>query len=212
MATLGMGAPEVEQTYARARALCSHVGETPQLFPTLLGLCRFYRNHGALSTARELGEQLYRLAQRAAAPTQLLEAHDVLAGILTFLGLTFLGAYPAARMHCERGIALTDPAAQRALALRHGKAPGVMCLLHVALTLWCLGYPTQAVRRIEEARALAQALAHPYSQVLVQHFATWLHHRRRDIPAFQAQAEALLTLATAQEFPLWAAFGSYWQG
>jgi DNA-binding winged helix-turn-helix (wHTH) protein len=65
MATLGMGAPEVEQTYARARALCAQVGETPQLFPTLLGLCRFYRNQGALSTARELGEQLYRPHQRS---------------------------------------------------------------------------------------------------------------------------------------------------
>jgi len=37
-ATRGMAAPEVEQTYARARALCEQVGETPQLFPTLRGL------------------------------------------------------------------------------------------------------------------------------------------------------------------------------
>src|SRR4029453_14221673 len=110
------------------------------------------------------------------------------------------------------GIVLTDPTAQQALALRHGEAPGVMCLLHAALTLWCLGYPVQAVRRMEEARALAQALAHPYRQVLVQHFATWLHHRRRDVPAVQAQADALVAVATAQGFPLWVAFGSYWQG
>ena len=66
-----MAAPEVEQTYARARALCQQVGETPQLFPTLRGLWRFYRNRGALPTARELGEQLCRLAQRAAEPSPL---------------------------------------------------------------------------------------------------------------------------------------------
>ena len=160
-----------------------------------------------MSTARKLGEQLYQLAQRAAAPTSRLEAHDALAGILTFLG-----EYPAARMHCEQGIALTDPTAQRALALRHGEAPGVMCLLHAALTLWCLGYPTQAVQRSQEAMALAQELAHPYSQVLVQHFATWLHHRRREALAVQAQGDALAALATAHGFPLWAAFGTYWQG
>jgi class 3 adenylate cyclase len=64
MATKGHAAPEVEQTYARAQTLCAQVGETPQLFPTLRGLCRFYRNRGVLPTARELGEQLYRLAQR----------------------------------------------------------------------------------------------------------------------------------------------------
>jgi predicted ATPase len=37
-ATKSHAAPEVEQTYARAWALCAQVGETPQLFPTLWGL------------------------------------------------------------------------------------------------------------------------------------------------------------------------------
>ena len=86
MATKGYAAPDVEQTYARAQALCQQIGETPQLFPTLRGLCRFYRNWGALPTARALGEQLYRLAQREAEPTHLLEAHEVLGDTLFYLG------------------------------------------------------------------------------------------------------------------------------
>jgi len=57
IATKGHRAPEVEQTYARARALCAQVGETPQLLPTLWGLTHFYGTRGALLTARELGEQ-----------------------------------------------------------------------------------------------------------------------------------------------------------
>ena len=77
-ATKGFGAHEVEQTYARARVLCAQVGETPQLFSALRGLCRFYYNRGELRTARELGEQLWRRAQRAAVPTHLLEAHSAL--------------------------------------------------------------------------------------------------------------------------------------
>ncbi len=136
MATKGSAAPEVEQTYARARALCAQVGETPQLFPTLRGLCRFYHNRGALPTARELGEQLYRLAQRAAAPTPCLEAHEALGDTLFFLG-----EYAPAWTHLEQGIALTDLAAQQTLALRHDVAPGVRCLAVAALTRWCLGYP-----------------------------------------------------------------------
>jgi hypothetical protein len=75
-----------------------------------------------------------------------------------------------------------------------------------------LGYPTQAVRQSQEALALAQELAHPYSQVLVQHFAIWLHHRRREVSAVQAQADALLVLATAHGFPPWAARGVCWRG
>jgi DNA-binding winged helix-turn-helix (wHTH) protein/predicted ATPase len=207
MATKGYAAPEVEQTYARARALCQQVGETPHLVPTLWGLCLFYRTQGALPTARELGEQLYTLAQHAAAPAPRLEAHDALGSTLYFLG-----DYAAARAHLEQGIALTDPAAQRALALRHDVAPGVQCLAFAALTLWCLGYPAQAMRRSQEALALAQELAHSHSLAWTQNFAAWLHHRRREAPAVQAQAEALLTLATAQGFPLLVAYGTCWRG
>jgi class 3 adenylate cyclase/predicted ATPase len=206
-ATKGMAAPEAEQTYARAHALCQQVGETPQLFPTLWGLCRFYRGRGALPTSRELGEQLVRLAERTADPTRRLEAHEALGSTL-FL----LGDYAAARMHFEQGIALTEPAAQRAIALCNGEAPGVRCLAVVAGVLWCLGYPAQAVQRSQEALAQAQALAHPYSLTVHQHFAAWLHQRRRDAPAVQAEAEALLTLAAAQGFSLSVGYGTCWRG
>src|SRR5207245_734894 len=158
MAGKGRAATEVEQTYARARALCAQVGDTPQLFTTLRGLCTFYQNRGALPTARELCEQLCRLAQRQAAPIPRLEAHQAFGSILFVLG-----DYAAARTYLEQGIALTDPAALRALELRYDVAPGVQCLVHTAATLWCLGYPAQAMQRVQEALALAQELAHPYS-------------------------------------------------
>jgi predicted ATPase len=209
VATKGMAAPEVEQTYARARALCTQVGETPQLFPTLWGLCLFYHNRGALPTARELGEQLVRLAERAADPMHRLGAHEALLGGTLF----HMGDYAAAQTHLEQGIVLTDPAAQRVLALRHGLAPGAACLAVAANTLWCLGYPAQAVRRSQEALTLAQALAHPQSLAVAQFFAAFLHYRRRrEAAAVQAQVDALLTLATAQGFPLWEGIGTVCRG
>jgi len=207
MATKGLAAPEVEQTYARARALCHQVGETPQLFPTLRGLCRFYQTRGALSTARELGEQLYRLAQREVTPTHRLEAHEALGS-----ALFHLDEYAAARMHLEQATALIDPAGQQAQVLHHGEVLGVRCLSLVSLTLWCLGYPAQALCRSQEALALAQALAHPQSLASAQYFAAFLHHRRREVPAVQAQADALLSLATAQGFPLYVGYGTCWRG
>ena len=146
MATKGIAAPEVEQTYARARALCAQVGETPQLFPTLWGLWRFYHNQGVLPTARELGEQLYAAGAACGRPEPLLEAYEALG-----MTLFFLGDFAAARMHLEQGIARIDPAAQRDPVLRHGEAPGVRCLAYMANTLWCLGYPAQAVQRSQEA-------------------------------------------------------------
>ena len=134
MAAKGWAAPEVEQTYARARVLCAQVRQTPQLFPTLHGLWRFYRSRGALPTAFELGEELYRLAQREAVPTHLLAAHDALGQTLFYLG-----DYTAAWRHFAQGIPLIDPTVQRAQALHHGIAPGVACLAYAAPALWCSG-------------------------------------------------------------------------
>ena len=207
VATRGTAAPEVEQTYVRARALCAQVGETPRLFSTLWSLCRLYHTRGALPAARELGEQLYHLAQHETASTHLLEAHGALGGVLFSMG-----EYAAARTHVEQGIPLSDSTAQRALALRHAWAPGVHCLIYAANTLWCLGYPVQALRRCQEALALAQELAHPHGLAFAQHFAALLFHRRREATVVQAQADALLTLATAQGFPLFVGLGTCWRG
>src|SRR5262249_55611557 len=63
MASKGYAAPEVEQVYARARALCQQVGETSQRFRVLRGLWAFYLLRGALQTARELAEQCLSLTQ-----------------------------------------------------------------------------------------------------------------------------------------------------
>ena len=201
-ATKGQAAPEVEHTYARARALCAQVSATPQLFPTLWGLWRFYRTRGMLPTAQELGEQLLGLAQRAADPIHRLAGHVAL-GETCF----YLGDYAAARTHLEQGMALIDPATQRAQALRLGVAPGVVCLATAAKMLWCLGYPAQALRRSQEALALAQTIAHSPSLCTARIWGALLHLRRHEVAAVLAQAEALLTLATAQGFPLYVGFG-----
>jgi len=198
---------EVEQLYARARALCQQVGETPQLFPTLQGLYWFYETRGVLEMARELGEQLVRQAQRTAGPTLRLEAHAALG-----TALFFIGDYTTAWMHLEQGLSVADPAMQQTLALRSGLAPGVRCLALAANTLWCLGSPVQAIRRSQEALALAQELVHPHSLAFAHNWAAFLYHRLREVSAVQAQAEALLTLATAQGFSLHAGSGTCWRG
>ena len=96
--------------------------------------------------------------------------------------------------------------------LSHGVAPGVRCLGLAANTLWCLGYPAQAVQLSQEALDLAQALAHHQSLAYAQHHAAVLHHRRRERPGVQTQAAALLTLAAEQGLPLWVGHGRLWQG
>jgi predicted ATPase len=77
-------------------------------------------------------------------------------------------------------------------------APGLTCLAYAANILWCLGFPAQAVRRSQEALALAQTLSHPYSLAFARYWAALLHHRRREAPAVQAQARFQQALAVAR--------------
>jgi class 3 adenylate cyclase len=80
--TKGQAAPEVEDAYTQARALCQQVGETPELVPVLFGLWRYYIARPQLHTARELGDTLLRLAHQADdphahGPRPLYPWHDV---------------------------------------------------------------------------------------------------------------------------------------
>jgi class 3 adenylate cyclase/predicted ATPase len=210
--TKGSAAPEVEHAYTQARALCQQVGETPELVPVLLGLWRFYLVRPQLHTARELGDTLLRLAQRTDDPALAVIAHYA-------LGATWwwLGAFPAARQHLEEGIALYIPVQRRAPAFLIGRGgigqdPGVGCRANAARTLWCLGYPDQALAHIHEALALAHALSHPFSLAFAWCWAAFVSQVRREVPAVHEQAEAAVALSTEQGFTQWAAWGTSVRG
>jgi predicted ATPase len=203
----GLAAPEVEHAYTQAYAWCQQVGETPALVPVLYGLWRCYLNRPQLHTARELGDTLLRLAQRADDPALAVLAHYA-------LGQTWfcLGALPAARQHLEAAIARDTPDQRRAPAFRMSIDPGVGCRVHAAETLWVLGYPAQALAHLHEALALAHALAHPYNLAWARVHAATVSQYRRDGPAVHEHAEAAIALATAQGFPYWAALGTSYRG
>jgi class 3 adenylate cyclase/predicted ATPase len=205
--TKGHAAPEVEHAYTQARALCQQVGETPELVPVLFGLWRFYVIRPQLYTAREIGETLLHLAQGADDPALSVIAHYA-------LGFTWccLGVLPAARTHLEEGIARYTLDQRRAPVFRTGQDPGVGCRAYGARTLWLLGYPEQALARLHDALALAHELAHPYSLAFARCQAAWVYQFCRNMPAVHEHAEAAVTLATEQGFPLWTAQGTSLHG
>jgi predicted ATPase len=93
-----------------------------------------------------------------------------------------------------------------------GQDPGVACRALAAQTLWLLGYPEQALARVHEALALAQALSHPFSLAYVRCYAAFVSQFRRDVSAVHEHAEAAVALATEQGFPQWAAIGTSVRG
>jgi predicted ATPase len=207
MITKGFAAPEAEHAYARARALCQRVGETPQLFSVLRGLWQFYNGRGAYQTARELGEQCLQRAQQENDTARLVEAHHTL-----WTTRLLLGELPLAHTHLEQGLSLYDPKQHRTLALLYGHDPGVCCRGVAGIALWLLGYPDQALRQQRAAHTLAQELAHPPSLAFMRMLAAIADQLRRETRAAHEQAEALIALATEQGFALFLAIGEILRG
>jgi predicted ATPase len=161
----------------------------------LFGLWGFYETRGDLRTARELAEHLLTLTQRQHDPALLLQGHPALGDTLCWLGELI-----PARAHLEQGIALYHPQQHRHHATLYGQDPGMGCCVYAALALWVLGYPDQALQRSQEALSLVRALAHPFSLAYALARTARLHGFRREWPAVQEEAEALLALARAQGF------------
>ena len=206
--TKGFAALEAAQAYARARTLCQQVGDTPHLLPALWGLWVYALVRTELHTARELSEELMRLAESASTPDfHLKRAHNVL-GITSF----WLGELVEARTHFEQGLTLDEPQQPSALDFFYGQDAGVVSLAYLSCVLWFLGYPDQSLCKSQEALSAARTLAHPHSLALVLHFAVWVHRLRGEGAAMQELVAELIALASQEGFAYWAAQSTMWHG
>jgi class 3 adenylate cyclase/predicted ATPase len=207
IAMKGYAAREVGETYTRARQICQSLDNPHQLFPVLRGLHSHYNVRAEYQTAHALGEQLLVLAQQSQDSAMLVAAHRALGTTLYYLG-----AAASALTHFAPGMALYDPQQYRAAAFRYGEDSGAICHIYAAWTLWYLGYPDQGLARSQEAVTLAQHVAHPFSLSFVLSHAAMFHQLRREGRATQERAEAAISLAMEQGFPLLVAFGSILRG
>jgi class 3 adenylate cyclase/predicted ATPase len=207
IAIKGWSAPEVERSYTRARKLCQQVGETPQIFPVLFALSVFYFTRAEYTTARELGEQLLRLAQCARDPALFLEAHRALA-----MSSLWPGELVSAREHCEQGITFYDPQQHGSHTFLYGSNPKVVCSYYASFALWFLGYPDQALNRCYDALTLAHDLSHPFSLASALNASAILHKLRGEVKLTQERAKATIALCTEQGIVFWLAMGTILQG
>ena len=198
MAVKGLTAPEVEDTYARAHALCRQIGTSSQIFSILMGLWRFYGARAEIEVVQQLTEQLIQIAQHSQDPGLLLEAHMVLGN-----NLFFHGQLAAARSHFERGIELYNVQHHRLHTMLYGRDPGVVCRSVAGQVLWKLGYPEPAVRSAHDACTLARELAHPINMAFALCHAALLHQFRREPQPTQEFAEAALALTTEHDLGPW---------
>jgi predicted ATPase len=122
------------------------------------------------------------------------------------------GEFREARRHFAQSLTLYAPQHHHSLIRIAVENLQVSSLAYTAWILWWLGYSQQALRKIHEARTLAEKASHPFSLAYAQLFATTLHQLRREAQLVREQAEDLLVLATEYGFAFWIALGTMLQG
>jgi predicted ATPase len=201
----GYSAPEVENAYTRARALCQQLGDIPRLLPVLAGLRRYYTHSGDVQTAGEIAEHILHIAQATQALDAQLEAHYSLGHTLYCRG-----SFPAAHTHLMRGITLALRDRFRShIIVSLGKFidAWAWCGINLACVLWVRGYPEQALTQVQETLTRYQEELAPITRIYTLQYAGFVHQLRREVPVVHTLAQSQTTLAHEQQLILYEASG-----
>jgi hypothetical protein len=188
----GFWAPERIDALNRAYHLSQQalLRDRPERAAALAAVAYYSLWSAEPARTREVGEQLLSLAEQNQDPHQLLLAH-------CFVGCArWLQAEPsAAREHLDQALVHYVRGSQHPLHMLFGFHAGVMSMVWQSAVLWLLGYPDQAVRRLQEALGEAQVEDDPVTLAYARSAAgLYLFLVGRDAAAAQQQMEALRTL------------------
>ncbi|MBI4476511.1 MAG: protein kinase [Acidobacteria bacterium] len=204
-ATRSYASPEVGEAYARARELAQRTA-SPQVFPVLHGLYRFYFTRAELNTALEVSQELLERAERTADPGMLLEAHRAMGNTLFYRGEGI-----RARAHLETAMTLYDPTRDRSHAALYGIDPAVASRTVTALALWNEGFPDRARALMQDAARRARDLNHPFTLAWTLAYTGLLAQQCGDAPTARTVAEQVQQIAIEHAFPFWLAVSAILQ-
>jgi len=203
--TKGYSAPDVGETFARARALAEELNRHDYLVPLLLGRWLFHLVRSELKLALSLAEQVEKIGESRSDVASQLQGRR--ANAQTRL---LLGEFVVARALLEQCHGLGDPTHHDEGA-RLSKDPYPLMLANLALSLAYLGYIDQARLRLNEALSEARRLTHATTVATMLIHANWIVSITGS-PELQQNAEELLTLSTEHGFSLYLGLATAFRG
>jgi class 3 adenylate cyclase len=189
----GYASAGAAEAYARARELAEQRSDPQRLFMAVYGLWQSANGAGRILDCRKLSARLQQLTE-GKADDLLLEAHHS-----AWATSLFAGEPLAAQEHSKAGRRIYDPDRHRSHRLLYGgHDPGVCAAKVAAQAQWLLGYPDKALLLDNEALALAEHIAHPFSLLDGLLFTIMLRLDRGEPALALQQLEAAEALAAEQ--------------
>lgn len=177
----------------RARELCHALGDTASLFPIMFGLWGYTHCKGELKLARETAEHMLSISRNLNDAASMMVGHMILA-----FTLYHQGEIVASRQHFEETWRLYDVGQHARYVQLYRLDGGIEGESGLTRTLWQLGFPDQAIRRINETLGLARALSSPLSLVFCQLFAALLYQELSLPEKTKEFSEACIALCDEQ--------------
>lgn len=168
--TRGYTAPEVEETFAKARRLCDELGDGIPL-RVLWGTWTVHVGRSSPDATAEMVALFRRHAERSPDPVTLLLAHTV-SGIRAYLS----GDFHAALSELERTQSWYDTPEWQAFAREHGYDVGMYAFAFWMVSLSSLGQMKRALSLRDRMLEVAHRSGNPYSVAIAQAYAMNLTH------------------------------------
>ena len=194
--TKGFDTPEVGHSFRRAQEVGLRTWESPYSFSSFLLMLRVYMVRGELQTARHLGEQLLGWAQEINDPMAISMARRGLGHVMNIQG-----ELAQSRHLLDLSVAADGAASPSDPLQPFEQEHRVFALANQSWVLWWLGYPDQALQRIQAALALAQERDDPFNLTHAQLYTASIHLFRREAHLAQVQAEVAYEIVCQYHFP-----------
>ncbi len=207
MATKGYADPEVELAYKTTEELCNIIKKTSQLLCVVWGLWAFY-----------IGNSQYKKALEKI--PELLDIFTIDTDVNIQSEYAYMMGWPllcfgdliASYNYFKQAVNLYNPQQPHPSNPLTWQDPYVRLHSIISWNLWHIGYPEQAIQYSDKAMALADKLAHPYTESFALGCGAISYNYCRKFEVVKQLAERTITLTTEQGFVFFTAWGMIMHG
>jgi len=195
----GYAAPEYEHHLTRRLELAQRLGDTTQIFYSLVGMSVFSAFRLELNKAQAIGLKLLGIADHEHDPDMQLQAHGSLANVLWQLGDPI-----GSREHAEKGLRLFGHEQLLPQGDEHWRAA---CEFYACTCTGALGFPDKALRQALEFLAWARERTQLISMVFALNSVATVTAWRGEAVQALKYANDLVALTAEHGFGNWNSIG-----
>lgn len=199
LATKGWCAPEIGDSYTRAKELCELEGETETLFKINRGLWGYYAASTLYSESIEIGQDMLDQAEREDSDDKRVEARTTLCE-----SNFWKGRLEEAEEHAKLGLSLYDlEAHHESHTLEYGEDPSALIYCYSMLANLLMDRRDEAESRVKAAIGNIDRYTHAFSRGWLLTGIAWFYNHSREPALVNKYGRILYDLAIDNDLAPW---------